>query len=205
MTWQRGRRSSPERPAQASQPASQNNQHESIRMSTSSTVSTGSGSGTETGVTGTPSTTDSGSDRFNILRQQGIDVDTSTRRLSEYGYDASNYRVPPVAVVFPRTVDDVVAAVRFCAGTAMVLTSRGGGPSMAGNAVGPGMVLDFSRHMTAVLAVDAEAKTATVERGLVITHLQRNIENATGGALTYAPDPSSKSRATIGGAVGNDA
>ncbi|WP_051478856.1 FAD-binding and (Fe-S)-binding domain-containing protein [Arthrobacter sp. H5] len=140
-----------------------------------------------------------------VLRAQGIDIDTSSRRLSEYSYDASNYRVPPNGVVFPRTVDDVVATVRWCDGNNVPVISRGGGTSMAGNAVGGGLVLDFSRYLNAVVAVNREAMTAVVEPGLVITGLQQHVERATGGELTFAPDPSSKSRATIGGSVGNDA
>lgn len=139
------------------------------------------------------------------LRTQGVEVDTSSRCRSEYSYDASNYRVQPLGVVFPRTVHDVVAALRWCKEFKVPLTSRGGGTSMAGNAVGPGLVLDFSRHMSAILAVNTEQRTTTVEPGLVLSVLQQHIERFTDGELTFAPDPSSKSRATIGGAVGNDA
>jgi FAD/FMN-containing dehydrogenase len=67
---------------------------------------------------------------------------------SPYAYDASNYRVPPQAVAFPRTADDVVAVVRACPHVGLPVIARGGGTSMAGNAVGPGVVLDFSRYMT---------------------------------------------------------
>ncbi|MCZ2402201.1 FAD-binding oxidoreductase [Paenarthrobacter sp. Z7-10] len=181
-------------------------------MSTSDTGATshfgGSGSdssGSGTSGSGAATSGGTGNERFQLLRQQGLEVDVSTRRLSEYSYDASNYRLQPAAVAFPRTVDDVVTAVRFCAANHIPLISRGGGTSMAGNAVGAGLVLDFSRHMDAVLSVDLQARTATVEPGLVISHLQHHIETETDGNLTFAPDPSSKSRATIGGAVGNDA
>ena len=142
---------------------------------------------------------------FAPLHEQGIEVDTSSRRRSEYSYDASNYRVPPAGVVFPRTAGEVAAVLRFCAGAGITVTSRGGGTSMAGNSVGDGLVLDFSRYMNTLVEVDAGARTVTVQPGMVITTLQREVEAATGGALTFAPDPSSKSRATIGGAIGNDA
>ena len=77
------------------------------------------------------------------LREVGIEVDPSERRTSEYAYDASNYRVRPLAVVFPRTMDDVVATVRACSATHTPIVSRGGGTAMAGNAVGRGVVVDF--------------------------------------------------------------
>ncbi|MFC9057198.1 FAD-binding and (Fe-S)-binding domain-containing protein [Streptomyces sp. NPDC057074] len=132
-------------------------------------------------------------------------MDASPRRRSEYSYDASNYRVAPLAVAFPRTVDDVVAAVAACRATGTAVIARGGGTSMAGNAVGPGLVLDFSRHMDRVLVVDEEAGTVDVEPGVVLAALSREVERATDGRCTFAPDPSSKNRATVGGAIGNDA
>jgi len=76
---------------------------------------------------------------------------------------------------------------------------------MAGNAIGPGIVLDFSRHMNRIITIDEAAGTADVEAGVVLAQLTRETELATGGSLTFAPDPSSKNRATIGGAIGNDA
>ena len=139
------------------------------------------------------------------VRRLGIDVDDSSRRLAEYSYDASNYRVPPAAVVFPRSADEVATVVSLCAAADVVVIGRGGGTSMAGNAIGRGIVLDFSRHMNRVLSVDTESRTAVVEPGIVISELQRQLVTRTDGAFTFAPDPSSKTRATVGGAVGNDA
>ncbi|GAB3271744.1 FAD-binding and (Fe-S)-binding domain-containing protein [Arthrobacter pigmenti] len=139
------------------------------------------------------------------LEAAGLHVDTSTRCLSEYSYDASNYRIHPVGVVFPRNADDVVATVRHCHRNAIALISRGGGTSMAGNAIGPGVVMDMSRYMNTVTAIDEQNLTADAEPGIVLTTFQRVVQERTGGALTFAPDPSSKSRATLGGAIGNDA
>lgn len=76
---------------------------------------------------------------------------------------------------------------------------------MAGNAVGPGLVIDFSRHMYRILAIDEQAGLADVEPGVVLSVLSGTVEQATGRRLTFAPDPSSKNRATVGGSVGNDA
>ncbi|MEU6415988.1 FAD-binding and (Fe-S)-binding domain-containing protein [Streptomyces spiralis] len=139
------------------------------------------------------------------LAKAGVPTDASPRRRSEYSYDASNYRVEPLAVAFPRTVEDVVAAVAACRASGTAVIPRGGGTSMAGNAVGPGLVLDFSRHMDRVLVIDEEAKTVDVEPGVVLATLSREVERATSGRCTFAPDPSSKNRATVGGAIGNDA
>ncbi|WP_193043797.1 FAD-binding and (Fe-S)-binding domain-containing protein [Mycolicibacterium baixiangningiae] len=139
------------------------------------------------------------------LTAMGIDVDTSTRRRAEYAFDASNYRLPPLGVIFPRSIEDVVQTVRVCAAHRVPVTSRGGGTSLAGNAIGRGLVLDFSRHMNAVARVDEPARTAYVQPGIVLTDLQRHVQRATAERLTFAPDPSSKSRATVGGAIGNDA
>ena len=144
-------------------------------------------------------------DRFRALREGGIEVDTAPRRLTEYSYDASNYRVAPVAVVFPRSVDDVVAVAQFASEQGIPLVSRGGGTSMAGNAIGAGIVLDFSRHLQTIRSIDATAQTAVVEAGVILSTLQREVAAASTGTLTFAPDPSSRTRATIGGAIGNDA
>ncbi|WP_433420984.1 FAD-binding and (Fe-S)-binding domain-containing protein [Microtetraspora malaysiensis] len=139
------------------------------------------------------------------LRQAGVPVETGTRRLAEYSYDASNYRVRPVAVAFPRNGEDVALILRHCHAAKLPVIGRGGGTSMAGNAIGAGLVIDFSRHLTRVLEINEQEATARVEAGVVLSDLAQHVEAATGGRLTFAPDPSSKTRATIGGAVGNDA
>jgi FAD/FMN-containing dehydrogenase/Fe-S oxidoreductase len=139
------------------------------------------------------------------LAEAGVPVDGSPRRLAEYAYDASNYRLPPVAVAFPRTVEDVVSVVTVCRAAGVPVVARGGGTSMAGNAIGPGVVLDLSRHMDRVGRIDEEAGTVDVEPGVVLATLTREVERETSGRRTFAPDPSSKNRATVGGAIGNDA
>ena len=139
------------------------------------------------------------------LTALGIEVDTSSRRRAEYSYDASNYRVPPLAVVFPRTADEVAAVMAHAHRHHIPVIGRGGGTSMAGNAIGAGLVIDMSRHMTKVTRIDAENRTATAESGIVLTTLAALVGAATDGRLTFAPDPSSASRAALGGAIGNDA
>ncbi len=137
------------------------------------------------------------------LRRAGVaEVDPSSRRRAEYSSDASNYRVVPQLVVFPRHADEVAATLAVAREHGVPLTSRGAGTSIAGNAVGAGVVLDFSRHLNRVLAVDADARTATVEPGAVLDSITAA---AAGSGLRFGPDPSTHSRATIGGSIGNNA
>ncbi|PAZ10705.1 FAD-binding oxidoreductase [Streptomyces sp. SA15] len=132
----------------------------------------------------------------------GLRVETGPGGTGPYAYDASNYRVLPRAVAFPRTADDVVAVLRACREVGIPVTARGGGTSMAGNAVGLGVVLDFSRYMNRILDIDPQARTARVEAGVVLDAL---CGAAAPHGLTFGPDPSSHSRCTLGGMIGNDA
>jgi FAD/FMN-containing dehydrogenase/Fe-S oxidoreductase len=137
------------------------------------------------------------------LRRAGIaEVDGSTRRRAEYSSDASNYRVVPEVVVFPRHPDEVALALQVARETGTALTPRGAGTSCAGNAVGPGIVLDFSRYLNRLVELDPQARTATVQPGLVLADLQRA---AAPHGLRFGPDPSTQARCTIGGMIGNNA
>jgi FAD/FMN-containing dehydrogenase/Fe-S oxidoreductase len=104
--------------------------------------------------------------------------------------------------VRPRHADEIVATLDVCRSLGVPLTARGAGTSIAGNAVGPGVVLDTSRHLSRVLDVDAEARTATVEPGVVQAALQTA---ARPHGLRFGPDPSTHNRCTIGGMIGNNA
>jgi len=130
------------------------------------------------------------------------EVDTSTRRRAEYSSDASNYRVVPQAVVFPRDTGDIEAAAGVSRQAGIPLTTRGAGTSIAGNAVGPGIVLDTSRHLGRVLDIDPQARTARVEPGVILGTLQAATRPH---GLRFGPDPSTWSRATLGGTIGNNA
>jgi FAD/FMN-containing dehydrogenase len=129
-------------------------------------------------------------------------VDDSSRRRAEYSTDASNYRVVPQVVVFPRDTDDVLAALDVARAAGVPVTSRGGGTSVAGNAIGTGVVIDLSRHVNRVLEIDPEARTARVEPGVILTDLQKA---AAPHGLRFGPDPSTQARATLGGMIGNNA
>jgi FAD/FMN-containing dehydrogenase/Fe-S oxidoreductase len=137
------------------------------------------------------------------LRRAGIaDADASVLRRAEYSTDASNYRVVPNVVVFPRHADEVAAALAVARAARTPITARGAGTSCAGNAVGPGIVLDFSRHLDAIVSIDPESRTATVQPGVILADLQR--ATAPHG-LRFGPDPSTQARCTIGGMIGNNA
>ncbi|MDY5584831.1 MAG: FAD-binding and (Fe-S)-binding domain-containing protein [Arcanobacterium sp.] len=129
-------------------------------------------------------------------------VDFSLRARSEYATDASNYRVVPSAVVFPRNAQDVIDVLQLCREFQVPLTSRGAGTSVAGNAIGSGVVLDFSRHMNRILEIDPETQTALIEPGVVLSELQTAAQHF---GLRFGPDPSTQNRATFGGMIGNNA
>ena len=131
-----------------------------------------------------------------------IDVDSSVGTRARYSSDAGLTRIPPLAVAFPRTPEQALAAFDLARAHGVPLTARGGGTSCASNAIGPGLVLDFSRHMNRVLSIDPEARTATVEPGCVGSTLQAA---AAKHGLRFGPDPSSQNRATIAGMVANNA
>ena len=131
-----------------------------------------------------------------------IDVDASSGTRARYSSDAGLTRIPPLAVAFPRTPEQAIAAFDLARAHGVPLTARGGGTSCASNAIGPGLVLDFSRHMNRVLSIDPEARTATVEPGCVGSTLQAA---AAKHGLRFGPDPSSQNRATIAGMVANNA
>ena len=136
------------------------------------------------------------------LRGAGVaDVlDDATNR-SMYASDASLYRVVPQAVVRPRADDEVLAVLSVCRDLGVPITARGAGTSVAGNAIGPGVVLDFSRYLNRVLEVDAASRTARVQAGTVQATLQAA---ARPHGLRFGPDPSTHTRCTIGGMIGNN-
>src|SRR4051812_48544072 len=136
------------------------------------------------------------------LLRAGLEVRADPGTLGMYASDASLYRIPPLAVVRPRHVDEVAAALAVARETRVPLTSRGAGTSVAGNAVGRGIVLDFSRHLNHVLDVDPSARTAVVEPGTVHAVLQKAVLPH---GVRFGPDPSTHPRCTIGGMIGNNA
>ncbi|MCD2114660.1 FAD-binding oxidoreductase [Rhodococcus rhodochrous] len=136
------------------------------------------------------------------LRAVGLEVRADAGTRAMYSSDASLYRIPPQAVVRPRSADDVLTALSVSRDHGVPVTARGAGTSVAGNAVGPGIVLDFSRHLNRVISIDTESRTAVVEAGAIHATLQKA---AAAHGLRFGPDPSTHTRCTIGGMVGNNA
>jgi FAD/FMN-containing dehydrogenase/Fe-S oxidoreductase len=129
-----------------------------------------------------------------------LDHTPLTRAL--YSSDASLYRVTPAAVAQPRTVQELAEVLDLARASRTPVTMRGAGTSCAGNAIGSGIVVDTSRHLTRILDIDPGGRTATVEPGVIRQHLQ---DRAAIHRLRFGPDPSTSTRCTIGGMIGNNA
>ncbi len=137
------------------------------------------------------------------LRKRGVsDVDDSVLTRALYSSDASLYRVVPQVVVRPRAPDELDAIRDVAEATGVPITMRGAGTSIAGNAVGPGIVVDTLKHLNRVVSIDPAARTAVVQPGVVHADLQRA---AAPYGLRFGPDPSTHTRCTIGGMIGNNA
>lgn len=128
-----------------------------------------------------------------------VGFDVTSRALTTM--DASNYRRVPLGVVAPRDADDVAAVLEVCRAHGTPVVARGGGTSIAGQATGTGVVLDFTRHMNRLIDLDPGTRTAVVQPGLVLDRLQ---EAAAPHGLRFGPDPSTHSRCTLGGMIGNN-
>ncbi|MEU4606418.1 FAD-binding and (Fe-S)-binding domain-containing protein [Kribbella sp. NPDC023972] len=136
------------------------------------------------------------------LRSRGISgADDSALARAMYAGDASLYRVVPLVVVRPQRMEELLAVHAAARELRVPVTMRGAGTSIAGNAVGPGIVVD-TRRLQRIVAIDPEARTATVEPGVVHADLQRA---AAPYGLRFGPDPSTHTRCTIGGMIGNNA
>lgn len=145
----------------------------------------------------------SAADLATALREAGCaTADISPGRVAQYSADASNYRQTPLAVVFPTGRDDVVRTVEVCRGLGVPVTMRGGGTSIAGQSLGRGVIIDCSSSFNRIIAIDPVARTATVEPGVILDDLQAA---AAAHGLMFGPDPSTHSRCTIGGMLGNNA
>ena len=135
--------------------------------------------------------------------EQLIDGDVRFDEYSKslYATDASAYELTPIGVVHPSSTDDVAAVMSYCARREIPVLPRGGGTSLAGQAVNEAVVLDFTRRMDGLLGVDADARTARVQTGVILDELNRALEPHD---LKFAPDPAAGNRSTIGGAIGNN-
>jgi FAD/FMN-containing dehydrogenase/Fe-S oxidoreductase len=128
-----------------------------------------------------------------------VRFDETTRAL--YSTDASNYRQVPIGLVIPRDVQDVIATIAACREFGAPVLSRGGGTSLAGQCCNAAVVLDFSKYMHSIVSMDPAAHRATVQPGIVLDALRLEAERYD---LTFAPDPATHNRCTLGGMIGNN-
>ena len=128
-----------------------------------------------------------------------VRFDRGTRAL--YATDGSNYRQVPIGVVLPRDADDVQATVALCRQFGAPLLCRGGGTSLAGQCCNVAVILDFSRYMARILEIDPARRIARVQPGVVLDTLRAAAEKH---HLTFAPDPATHDRCTLGGMIGNN-
>src|SRR6266436_6073612 len=128
-----------------------------------------------------------------------VRFDRGTRAL--YATDGSNYRQVPIGVVLPRNADDVIAAVALCRQFSAPLLCRGGGTSLAGQCCNVAVILDFSKYMSRILEIDPARRIARVQPGVVLDRLRAAAEKH---HLTFAPDPATHDRCTLGGMIGNN-
>jgi FAD/FMN-containing dehydrogenase/Fe-S oxidoreductase len=132
----------------------------------------------------------------------GGEVRFDAGTLAMYANDASNFRQVPLAVVLPKSVADIVATHRACAEFGAPITNRGGGTSLSGETVNSAVIIDTSKYMTAIGDVDREQRTVRTQPGAINEHVNEKTGEQAG--LIFGPDPSSHSRCTIGGNVGNN-
>ena len=118
-----------------------------------------------------------------------------------YATDASVYRKIPLAVAFPKDENDIVTLIKFATNNNITLIPRTAGTSLAGQCVGDGIVVDVSKYFTSILAFDEEAKTITVEPGIIRDDLNRFLKPF---GLFFGPNTSTSNRCMIGGMVGNN-
>jgi FAD/FMN-containing dehydrogenase/Fe-S oxidoreductase len=118
-----------------------------------------------------------------------------------YATDASFYQIMPAGVVVPRSTGEALEALAICRDEGFIVTPRGGGTSQCGQTVNDGIVIDLSKHLNRIVSLDAENRTCTVEPGIVLDDLNRQLKKH---GLWFPVDVSTASRATIGGMAGNN-
>jgi FAD/FMN-containing dehydrogenase/Fe-S oxidoreductase len=128
-----------------------------------------------------------------------VRFDESSRLL--YSTDASIYQIKPAGVVIPRTPEALRTAVRIALESGVSVTPRGGGTSLSGQSIGPGLVVDCSKYLNKVLEIDPVSRSARVQPGVVLDQFNRALSPY---GLQFAPDPSTASRANVGGMIGNN-
>ena len=128
-----------------------------------------------------------------------VRFDTYSRQL--YATDASAYEMTPVGVVFPESTADVSAVMTYCAEEGIPVLPRGGGTSLAGQAVNEAVVLDFTRHMDGMVDIDPDGRTARAQSGSYLGDINEALAE---WDLKFAPDPAWGDKSSLGGAIGNN-
>jgi FAD/FMN-containing dehydrogenase/Fe-S oxidoreductase len=128
-----------------------------------------------------------------------VRFDSYSRNL--YATDASAYEMTPIGVVFPESTADVASVVEYCAQERIPVLPRGGGTSLAGQAVNEAVVLDFTRHMDGLLDIDPAARTASAQPGIYLGDIDEALAPS---GLKFAPDPAWGDKSALGGAIGNN-
>jgi FAD/FMN-containing dehydrogenase/Fe-S oxidoreductase len=136
-----------------------------------------------------------------LKKQIEGDILKSSFDRGRYATDASIYQIMPQAVMVPKTWQDVEAALDFAKAEGISLLPRGGGTSQSGQTVNDALVIDFTKHLNSILDYDADAGTATVQPGLVLDNLNRQLKL---DGWWYPVDVSTASRATLGGMAANN-
>src|SRR3954470_12883412 len=135
------------------------------------------------------------------IRQTGCDArfDKLTRQL--YSTDASIYQIEPLGVAFPRNAQQASAVIRTAADASVPITPRGAGTSLVGNAIGDGLIIDFSRHNRQITDLDLEKHSVRVGAGVVLDQLNQFLKPH---GFCFGPDVATSSRATLGGMIANN-
>ncbi len=118
-----------------------------------------------------------------------------------YATDASVYKIMPLAVAIPKSIDDIKQLVVFANDNKISLIPRTAGTSLAGQCVGEGIVVDVSKHFTKIISLDETNKTVTVQPGVVRDELNNYLKPF---GLFFGPNTSTSNRCMIGGMVGNN-
>ena len=135
------------------------------------------------------------------IRQTGCDVrfDELTRQL--YSTDASIYQIHPVGAAFPKTAEQASLVIHATADAGLSITPRGAGTSLVGNAIGDGLIVDFSRHNRQITDLDLEKRSVRVGAGVVLDQLNDFLKPH---GFCFGPDVATSSRATLGGMIANN-
>lgn len=136
-----------------------------------------------------------------LQRALDCEVRFDAGSLAMYANDASNFRQVPLGVVVPKTLGDIVTTHKVCAEFGAPIVNRGGGTSLSGETVNFAVVIDSSKYLTAMGEVDMSDCSIVVEPGAINEQVNKHTGKHN---VVFGPDPSSHSRCTIGGNIGNN-